>query len=57
MKKLIAGINLFVGVNEVILKGSSMYLLVLNALCFLLETRKRRGRCQAMISKVSVRAK
>ena len=35
MKKLIAGINLFVGVNEVILKGSSMYLLVLNALCFL----------------------
>ena len=35
MKKLIAGINLFVGVNEVILKGFSMYLLVLNALCFL----------------------
>lgn len=56
MKKLIAGINLFVGVNEVILKGSSMYLLVLNAM-FSLETRKRRGRCQAMISKVSVRAK
>lgn len=35
MKKLIAGINLFVGVNEVILKGSSMYLFVLKALCFL----------------------